>query len=447
MAGVASYIIKKKISTLWEWPNIGKLILNCFMAISSGLSIGFMAGFGTDYLIGEELFSVQEFTFFYSLVLAVPTCMVDIFPFLKPPPIIFKIYYPVSLSEKLKVSLATNFIRSYFLFLFFSQVLLITISNYIDLREIAVSSLFLLTTYLLNRMFRTAIYFRVPYPKLLFSIYLSIFSLSVLILWKLDTGVILRLLGLFIILKLILLIYIENKKREREKKFISKIRYRKGIILKILANKNLKTLIWLAFIFKILILTCAGVFFKQTGNSLFGVEAFSWVFASPVILFTYFGYNFFGINKNLFFTLSIRVHSFTILAKVYAKIMLPILVIDAFIFVWYLSLTNQYSLKFILFYATSFILLFFTAFPISLYFPVIKEKYYSLDFTRYGAKTVSFTVTATAIGVMSLALLATQSEYFWAIDAVLVIIAVCFAAIYPRSLPQITRNFHAKTRL
>lgn len=445
MTGLASFIIKKKSATLLKWPNIGKLLLNFFLAVLGGVSTGFMAGVLSNYLIDTKIFSPYQFIFYYSLYLSIPTLLIDIFPSLKQPPIIFQPYYPVTLTDKMKVSLITSFARNYCLFLMLSAVIPVIVSDFIIFWDMVISAFFILSTYLINRTFRVILYFSIPYSKILIPVCLSILFLSVLTFWRQDNfGILLFYLILYNIINFLLLIYVESKKTVKFDK--SKERYIKGFMFRILANRNMKILVWLAVVFKILLLFFSGATYLKNGKSFFGFEAFNWLFASPVILFTYFGYNFFGINSNLFFTHALRINSLKMLYKDYSKVMLFILGIDAVIFCFYMLLTNQYSINFTLFYFTSLVLLFLTAFPISLEMPIVKEKFLSFDFSQYGSSIISFRATLTAIGIMGVILLGSFTRYYWILDLALIIVAIFFAKFYFLDLQKIIWNFYDKTR-
>jgi len=446
MAAIASYIIKKKVASLFKWQNIGKFLLNFFVAVSSGISIGLTAGIISDYLILEGVLTKQEALFFFGIFLSIPTLIVDIFPFLKPPVHFFKYYHPISLKSKLIINYTLYFFRNYSLFLLITHVLMVSISSTLFVQDIVSLSLFLLSAYLINRIIRDMLFFKHIYSKQISFFCLVELVVLVLIIWRLGNSSTAYVINTFVvIINFFLIAYFEKEKKERTKDIKEK-GYQKGLFFRILANKNTLILISISFIFKTIILTLSGAYFIRTNKYLFGFEAFDWLFASSLMLFTYFGYNFFGINRNIFFTNALRVASTKNLFKIYSKVMLQLALIDALIFVSYVLLTGQYSTKAILFYLNSFVLFYFSAFLISLKFPVIKEKYYSLDFTKYGASTISVYASVSALIIAASTISATFFEFYWVVYLFLMGIAALLFLFVRLNIHEITQNFYKRSR-
>ena len=445
MASLSSFIIKRKLTELIRWPSVGKFLLAFLSVLFAGLAYGYLAGFIADTLIEKESITQFQFIVFYTFFLGLFTLMIDFFPFMKHPYIFFKPYHPVHFWEKIKISLVFDWVRNFSAFLFLMQGIMVITSKSIDLSDIYISSLLLINIYALNRLIRNNIYFDIRNSKMFIASSLILILLSFLMFWKFENSALVVVFTVTVSLtNLILYFYSEYLKRE---KVYSKVSiYRKGLFFRILDNKNVKVLLIISFVFKIMILLGNGFTHIGNGKFLFGSELFFWLFLSPIALFTYIGYNFFGINRKLFLTHAIRENSFKGLVKLYSTFYFYLFIIDAAVSIIYSAIIGIFTLKLLIFYLTSFALLFFTAYPLALLTPVIKEKYYSIDFTKYGSKTISLTSLITGFIIMGITITSTMLSFYWVIYSVLIISIGAIVVYTPFKFSRVTQKFYSKIK-
>lgn len=445
MSGIASFIIKKRISSIWEWPKIAMFLFKSSIALLAGLSYGIGAGFGVDFLVEQGVLSVSEWILLYSMLLAILCLYVDIVPFLKIPESFFKPYHPVSFKEISKLFLYFSFARNFWVFILLMYGLTISISKELSLFGMLPSFLFVTVMYLLNRLVRQVVYFKIPYSKLSFITALLVligafFAIWILGNYLLSVALLLILLGVILSLNLYLNYY------RQEKASSNSGRYRKGVISRILANKNMKTLFGVCFIIKVLIVGMLLINSLAAQTQWDDLMWFIWLCISPLIIFSNIGYNFFGINRTLFLTHALRENNFKSLFAIYIKVIAVLLCMDVLIVSIPIVLFEWFSWELLLFYLTSFTLFFSTAFILSLYTPIIKEKYYSLDFEKHGSQVVSIKATITAIIILMVTIGIGYTDYALFLNGVLVIVAVALLRLYPISFSEVMHGFFQKMK-
>lgn len=445
MSSIVSFVLRKKISAIWEWPNLARFTLNLALAFISGVVYGIGLGFGVDYLLEESSISKSQFIVFYSLFVSTACLLIDIFPFFKPPQTIFKPYHPVWLKDVTKLYIYECFMRGFWVFMFLMYGIMIGISNELYISDVLPSFLFALLVYLQNRIVRQLMFFRVKKSKFLFIIPFLTILVAFFLLWELGNSLLLSFLLLVMVgFCLVLSVYINYVKRE--KLLSNSGYYRKGLISRVLANKNMKILFWIYFVFKSFILLGNSLIYYKSDEYLFGSEWIAWFFISTLIIFTYIGYNFFGINRNLFFTHAIRENHTKGLLMVFSKSIGVLLLIDLIIVSILVIPAGFFSVELLSFYFVSFFLFFSTAFILSLYIPVVKEKYYSLDFAKYGSKTISNTATFTSFGIVGICILLSMNKYAFIFHTLLVIASISLLQGYPINLSKISHGFYSKMR-
>lgn len=445
MSKLSSFIIKKKLEKMVAWPGIWKMVFNLFLSVSIGIGYGILTGIIGDILIEKGIVSLLEFLTFYCLIISIIILSVDIFPVLKQPVINFKSYHPVSYHEKIKVAFISDFLRWFLMFLICFQTFIVISSDELGLPEGLFISFFLLSVYLLNRYVRSWIFFKIPRQRLtsfLLAVGILISSMSLLVidaflvLIGISIGIFLLCLGIYI--------YLECFKKEKGRVVVSF--YRKGVMFRILGNKNVRILLILAFVFKLLILIPSAIIYNGSGKYIFGSEWFIWLFLTPIALFTYIGYNFFGVNRNFFFTHAIRENSLKSLLILYISSYSYLLAADAIIFLSYIVFTKLISGQIIFFYVTSSLLLVITAFPMSILAPIIKDKYYSMDVTKYGAKNISLLSLLLSAIIVTSSMAISTIKYYWLIYPGICIIVLTIVLMKPVSFSKGRKLFFIKLK-
>lgn len=449
MAGITSYILKKRAASLYEWPAVGWFLLQLFIAVLGGVMLGLSAGMLSDIFTGEEMLSSRQFIFYFSLYLAVPALFVDILPKIKTPVSLFKPWYPVPSTERIKIELAAAFFRNLMVFFLLTEGFLALFSSVLSPAEIGLSFLFIMTVYGANRVLWAALTseFRGKWPLTAAALLVAGVSGFVL----LRTEAVLNTAGLLALILLIngrLFLYAAARKREKQTSHRILSGYSNSPVLNILFSKNMKGLVIMAYVFKILMAVPIILIINKTGKSVYPFIGFDWLFLSAFFPFMYFGYNFFGINRRLFFTHALRESNLHGLTAVFFKTMGRFLLFDAALFVLYMALSNQINAMAGLFYLTSTLMFLSTSHILGLRYPKIKEKYLSLDFTKHGNLTIDFRALLMGYGIM-IVMLTTMlvPRYFYLLCLIYMAGSVLLFLTQKPNFRFISRHFYEKTRI
>ncbi len=445
MSGVASFIIKRRISSVWEWPRITMFLLRSAIALFAGLSYGIGAGFGVDFMVAQGAFSVSQCILIYSLFLMILCLFVDIAPFFKHPESFFKPYHPASFKEMSKLFLYFSFARSFWLFILLMYGLTTAISKELSFLDMLPSFLFVTLMYLQNRLFRLITFFKIPHAKLFLAIALLVMTGAFFVIGEFDNRLfsvafLLMMLGVVLSLNL----YINYRKIE--KTLSSTGFYRRGAMNRILANKNMKVLLVVCLVIKVFLVSMLLINSLAAPGNWDDMMWFVWFCISPIVIFSNIGYNFFGINRTLFLTHILRENHFKSLFIIFTKVISVLLLIDILIVSILVLLSDWFSWELLSFYLVSFTLFFSTAFILSLYTPIIKEKYYSLDFEKYGSLVVSISATVTAFAILIVTIVVGHTDYFLLLNGVLLAGSFVLLRFYPINFSEVTYDFLQKMK-
>ncbi|NGP88463.1 hypothetical protein [Fodinibius halophilus] len=443
MFSLASFLLKKKTASILRWPKIGKFLLYFGTAVLSALMYGGGLAYGILYFISEG-YSLHQCMTVYTLAVGAVCLILDFFPTLKRSQIVFPSYYPVSTAKKICIDITFGLLRHFMLFVFLMQLILLFFSTPVDLTHIVTSSVLILSFYSLNRTIKNILEFSLPRPTLSVIAGGAVLAASFYIYahWGSSRWGIICSLLLFITLGFIYA-YTESKKEIKLQDQTKK--YRKSLFLRIFANRNVKISLGVAFGFKIIILSMSGVMQVTKGMMLLRPEIVTWMLASPLILFTYLGYNFFGVNRNLLLTHALREHSVQNLCKVYSKFYLKLLAIDAVIFSAFIISTGLETIPNITFYLTSAILYYVTAFPISLKWPLIKEKYISLDFAKHGSKSTSWQALVSSFVILLMAYIIKDLSLFGLLNLLVIAAGIGISKALIPDMNTITHHYFKRS--
>ena len=184
-------------------------------------------------------------------------------------------------------------------------VLTLSVSKGLTIQDTLPYFFVVIIVYMLNRVTRFLILFHVKHPVLITIITVLCIIGAYVSLWKVTDFFWLIFLLMVLLVSSLGLSFRINYFKKEKLQAINRY-YRKGIFSRVFANKNVKVLFWIYMVFKAFILLFTSFAYYGKQEHLFGMEFYSWLFISTMIIFTYMGYNFFGINKNLFFTHAIR---------------------------------------------------------------------------------------------------------------------------------------------
>lgn len=429
-----------------EWPQIGKFLGYSAYALFNGSIFGIGGAFLVDYLVEIQAYTLHTMLLFHSFFIGALFLLVDIFPFYKSHSFKFPEYYPVSNRTKLKINLSLNLYRHYVFFIFLTQILLVSISKSIGWFEIGYSTFIIFSFYGMNRILKNSISFKVRYARLLLIAGGISLLISCFIYGQYGTNFWALLLSTICFIA-ISLVYVQSELTKKTKPGIQSKRYVGGLFFRVFAQRDVRTLLGIGITFKVIGLAIFSIAYGIYGEVLFNQNFIIWMFASPLILFTYLGYNFFGVNRNLFFTHALREHSTKKLFNVYASFYLTLFLLDATIVFIFITISGLLTLPNFLFYITCAITFLFSAFPISLLTPIIKEKYFSMDFVSHGGKSISWVAMIIAIVIFLLAYFAKSYRYYWIADILLISLAYGLFIFIPLNINSITHNFYEKSRM
>jgi len=187
---------------------------------------------------------------------------------------------------------------------------------------------------------------------------------------------------------------IENKKVE-----LINISQHGGIYLKLLINNpKARSYLLKGFLFILCAFVIDLIMVKTNGKHFFDGKFIYWLFATPLILFTYVFNNLWGFWKNVWLNYELRSGEYKDLLKFSLHIMTIPLVANMIITLPILLLTwNDYQFI-LLFYFTSLLFLVCTSFVWSLLFPMVVKSTFQL---KGISSSVSSIVTMTAVILLS----------------------------------------------
>lgn len=384
------YALKSKTKFfLWILGTIAASILYSF-------SLSFIIDtvpFHTHITTTEVLFSIN---IFFGLILF----LADIFPAYKEAPHFFPSYYPVGKTIKIVIPFLSYFLRYLVLFVGLTFGLLYFINSHYTLFYLLVSILSISIFYLLNRILKNFIEYEILYAKIIFFASFTVLCISTFLSYHFfqlgsNAKVLFTCLFAFLLLSHFLGRMEVNKVRNYPEVRFLKIH---KPYISILTNRNIIIAFGVGMLFKGLMLVAATISIKMRNEPLYDSYLFTWLFASPIIVFTYVAMNFYGFNKNLFLTHIIRDSKPHNLFSIYIKSVTLLTIIDS-VFFWFFILLNKdfLSLKNISFYYSLSLLLFFLGFWFSINRPIFKDNFFSFDFNKNNSANLDFLAIFSAV--------------------------------------------------
>jgi len=425
MTQLIPFLIRKKWQASSRWPKILKFSLFTLGALFGGVINGVGIAAITDLLISEQQISISQILFVYTLIVGVMFFLLDIFPVPKQVGGEITPYYPITTMEMIRINLTFSFLRHFMIYVILMHAILTLASDSVTILQSTVSFLNIMSFYLLNRIVISSMGFKVQNGVILVSVGLVLVILNIFNYWLNHAtlvSIITSMITLFLLFGLLYLV--ESSKKS--KRISNTEKSKKSLFMKLLSKRETKGLLLLGYGFKLLFLIGIGTILVAKGETdLKGMFWAPYLLGSPLILFTYLGMNFFGINRSLFFTHTLREIDIKGLKKVYFKFIAPIGMFDFLIFLLFLKVTNLYSTEFIFFHITMFWSLFFVGFYTSVRAPVVRMNFLSIDFQQ-NSTTVSFLAIMTSFLIISVSFGATLWEYFYIADMLIILISSWF---------------------
>ena len=322
-----------------------------------------------------------------------------IFPRYKPQRQYLPKYYPLSGFQHYLMSVVSDFLKP----LFFTLVLFVLIC-YLYLKDSQFTFLYLGVSAMISaQLFRRIIQYGIDFRKKWVSYGLIVISLLLLVpVASLHSYFYpyLKVLGLLIPLFLFAMGYlleltiIENRRNQ-----LSGVRGINNLYLKLFINNPKASLVLLVgILFKMVLLIADYKLFKHKGKHMFDGELFYWLFASPLILFTYVFNNVWGFWKPVWLNYELRIGSYKMMTQFVARLLVIPLVIDAMITIPLLLMTWENIQFILLFYIISMIFLVSFSFLWSILFPISVQSFFQM---RGSSSFVSSIVSMIAVVLLS----------------------------------------------
>lgn len=397
MQAVLFFLIKKQFKEVFLSKKRYKFFTYSLIVVLASFFIGSFIAKYYDLNIEKNIIDPQKFLLMVNSILAISFLLIDFIPVFKMNPFLFPNYYPLKNISKASIILFIYSLKYYIAFVYLTLISFSICSTGFGIIELIHSFIFIYCGYLVNRIFKNLTEYTVSKAKiiLLLTITSTAGYLSYLYFFFIHPIWNNMFLITFFVVLFICFMHSETDKKIRKGSFSSSILLAKNFFVKIAASKNLSKSYLPAFLFKVLWLLLAAIMLRKEGKPPFGNYQSMWMFASPLLVLIYTGINFFGYNKNLFFTHIIREYKIENLAKAYIKSMGVILIIDTCIFWIFLILTGLYKWEIILFYYTLLIILSSVCFWFALHRPIFTNSIllYNIDGknsgTYYGGVAVA----------------------------------------------------------
>lgn len=400
MNSLVTFLLTKKIQAIPKWPNIARFTLYTLSALVGGLINGLGLAALIDIVSSSPAIALHQVLSVYCMLFGFFLFLLDLYPV---PKIIggeLPTYYPLEAIDKLKISMTFSLLRHFIFFIVLMHALIIIMSSSVGIEDGVLTFILMMSYYLTNRTFVNLVAYEVQHGFLITVLGIALVAFSMLLYWFNGFSDLIF-LSIMLVFLAIFILYVLTEVKRKTKVKKAESAYRKTLFMRMFSRKEVKVLLLMAFTLKI---ACLGMFAGSMliGNSMpDGYNLLYFMIASPLIIFTYMGLNFFGIHRSHFFTHILRTASLTTLFRLYARFMLILGTVDFLIYLIFIKVVGQFDLKSIFFYLSHYIFLFSAGYILSLRFPVIRENFISFDFTK-NASTIS--LPAIIVGFLSLAL-------------------------------------------
>ncbi len=442
MSGMVSFLVRKKCQAILDWPQIGKFLLLTAGALFGGITNGIGIGEMIDLVSSTPEVSVHQVLIVYTLIVGFLFFLLDLFPVPKQIGGQLPEYYPIEAIDKLKINITFSLLRHFVFFVILMHSVLVLYSDFVTFTNGSVSFVVLLSFYLANRIFVNQLAFEVKNGFIITVISLALVSFSMVLYWINGFNDLVFLSCMLVFLALFVL-YSFTEVTRRTRVVNMKVSYKNSLFLRLFSNRQVRMLLLIGGIFKLLFLSMVAIpiIFKGSPETFF-----VFFMSSPLVLFTYLGFNFFGITRGLFFTHALREHTHFGLRGVYTYFMIILGSIDFGVFLIFFFLMNLLSIKVVLFYVTVYFTMLFFGLFLSLLTPVISENYLSLDFTK-NKSSASLPAIITGMVTLGIAYGATYLDYYYLIDGILILCSSYFYFWHKYKINNISQRMFKKMKL
>ncbi len=350
-----------------------------------------------------ETFSPEKMISVIWVLIAGFTIVKMFFPTYTPIRQIFPKYLPVPKFQRYLLSVVTELTTSYFFYLFLFLLFGCWYLDYSKYWFLYSCLTALITSILFKRILQYFIDFRLKRYSL---IMLGITAILILTLFYIGNFLLLSfgyLCGLLPLLLFLIGFKLDCQIIESKKIDLQPITKNANVYLKLLINnRQARLLLLVGILFKSLLLIGDYGLFKGKGKHLFDGQIIYWMFASPLILFTYVFNNIWGFWTNVWMNVELRSGKSKHLINFTLKLLLLPLIIDAFITLPILLFTWDNHQFILLFYAVSLIFLVCSSFLWSILFPITINSYFQMKGSSSFVSSLSAMVSVIALSLIKI---------------------------------------------
>jgi hypothetical protein len=376
-----------RLSTLFFFKKSRiQIILSLLLFLSSVLNANIIVS------IFETLSSKFDITVLFNislLVLSILTVLRKIFPIYTPLNILIKKHYPISLKNRFLIHLGDEFLNVFFINTVFLILLVVSklgLFNYIVLIQV-------FSVLIISVMFRRILGISIISSFSAIKVYLVVIATFAYLFYF---GLCLYLnvtdfIKLFPFVLITIILYrmeaLAISQENKEKQFI----YGKNWLNLLLYNPLLRAPSIMVILVKILMLLTITITGIKKG-SMEELKFIAYLFFLPTTIFTYMANNIWGLNRKLWLTFDIVGISYFNMSMNIFKLLLPIILIDLFITLLFLSLNTELFLNGILAYISSFYIFFVLGLFFSAVTPLKRNKVLHLGSNTSLVATLFFIV-------------------------------------------------------
>lgn len=364
-----------------------------------------------------DIISPERFLNYTFIAIAGLTIIRMFFPNYNPLKLLFPKHYPISKRKKYLASLVNDFQKPYF---FYISIFVFSATLYLENSTIQFLStvfLILISSHLVRRCFQYIIDFKTNKNNIIVHVFglISILSFFITVfLLKLD--LIIPILILIAVLTF-LGYFQESSITAISNKEIRNKSDKLSISLKLLLNNKKSRLpLIVGLIFKSLILLGDFFLFRIKGKHLFEGQFVFWLFASPLMIFTYVFNNSWGFWKNIWLNIELRIGEYKPMIWLVLRLMFIPLILDIVITIPILLLSWTDNKFILIFYFTTSIYLILLSFLWSL----ITPRKIASSFQMKGS-TAPMSVIAAMGGVIILTTLKVNNWFYIFIPLLLIV--------------------------
>ncbi|MTI89028.1 MAG: hypothetical protein FH748_13805 [Balneolaceae bacterium] len=355
-------------------PNTKKKIffsLKLLLVVIFGTAIGFLLGFVSNVYLSQNVVTATDISLYVGIYTGVILLLIDLLPIPKNTTFSLPGYYPVSHLTVFGINFFYDLFRYNILFVTITLTSFYISVNTLNMPMVLISSAVPGCVYILNRMLIQQIFYRKKKGKMLISGLILICAIGFY--YSYVFGI-----NLLVWLGLLLsgIVFYHKIFTARNTYLVNNTKWKKSSFIKLITRrKDTMGLVYVGLFFKTMIVAGYIVAYYLTGKFMFDTILVFLLACSPLFMFSYFGFNFFGVFSSLFFVHALRERELGSLVQMYLKMMIRTTPFDLGFFLIAMISIDQLNIRNMVFYATFYFLCLGIGFVISITKPVIKDNF------------------------------------------------------------------------